>query len=402
MNQQNTLAPFPPPSGHRTLCPLLGLIFSPLLALLLTGCASPTPPRPPSLNLPGLITDLTAARSGDTVLIRWTNPDGTTDGTDIRGPFTAQICRQAPNSICIPTQSLPQKTGPTSATETLPPNLTTGPASLLEYHVRLLNTAKRSAAPSNPAYTAAGAVPPPIQDLHAIATRTGIQLQWQPAPASSPAIAIELARHHEGEPAPPATPTKQPLAFTPKSSTTADIRLQTPTDAGGTLDRTARKGETYRYTAQRVLMLTLNGHAVELRSAPSTPVTLNLRDTFPPAPPINLATIPVTLKATLKAMPSSTTTTAPASPASIAIDLSWEPTPDTDIAGYHVYRQPLTPEGLPQGPSTRITPAPTATPAYRDQTITPGQRYNYRITAIDASGNESQPTPPTQETAPTR
>jgi len=222
------------------------------------------------------------------------------------------------------------------------------------------------------------------------------------SPSLQPGHRHRTGRHHEGEPAPASTPTKQPLAFTPKASTTADIRLQTPTDAGGTLDRTARKGETYRYTAQRVLTLTLNGHAVELRSAPSTPVTLNLRDTFAPAPPINLATIPVTLKATLKTMPSSTTTTAPAIAASIAIDLSWEPTPDTDIAGYHVYRQPLTPEGLPQGSSIRITPAPTTTPAYRDRTITPGQRYNYRITAIDASGNESQPTPPTQETAPTQ
>ena len=397
VNRQNTLASVIIQSVRWTspslfVLPLIARsVFTlALLALLTIGCASPTPPRPPSLNLPEPVTDLVASRSGDIVLLRWTNPQDTTDGTDLKGPITAEVCRQDPSPApgCTIIQTLLQKPGPASATDNLPSRLGSGTASLLKYHVRLLNSAKRAAAPSNPAYAGAGAAPPAIRDLRATPTRTGIQLQWQPANSPGPATTIELARHHEGDPAPIAKPVKQPLSFSPKPSTAPDVRLQTPTDAGGTLDRTARKGETYHYTAQRVLTVILDGHTLELRSTPSNPATQNLRDTFPPSAPAGLATIPTSLKAT------------PTTPATIAIDLSWEPSQDTDIAGYLVYRQPLSPEGLAQGPFTRITSSPITPPAYRDQPITPGQRYNYRVTAIDATGNESQPTPPTPETAP--
>ncbi|HEY1965698.1 MAG TPA: hypothetical protein VGG59_12240, partial [Acidobacteriaceae bacterium] len=36
------------------------------------GCASPGQPRPPSLNLPEVVKDLTAQRVGDVVELRWT------------------------------------------------------------------------------------------------------------------------------------------------------------------------------------------------------------------------------------------------------------------------------------------------------------------------------------------
>src|ERR1700734_1023122 len=70
-----------------------------LLIASAVGCASPGPPRAPSLNLPEVVKDLPADRVGDAVKLHWDTPAKTTDRIDIKGPVTAEICRvtvQAP------------------------------------------------------------------------------------------------------------------------------------------------------------------------------------------------------------------------------------------------------------------------------------------------------------------
>jgi hypothetical protein len=146
-------------------------------------------------------------------------------------------------------------------------------------------------------------------------------------------------------------------------------------------------GETYSYVVQQVRFTTLEGLPLELRSEPSTAVTLTMRDTFPPKPPSGLATIP------------GATDAAAGTPSTPYIDLSWEPNAEPDLAGYLVYRQLARPNGDPQGPLGRLTPLPIAAPAYRDVAVVPGQRYIYSITAVDASGNESAPSAKAQEVA---
>jgi hypothetical protein len=157
---------------------------------------------------------------------------------------------------------------------------------------------------------------------------------------------------------------------------------QQPSDPGGTIDRTAQFGETYRYTAQRVRTAPLPGHTLELRSPASPPITVLLKDTFPPAPPTGLA-----------AMPGEPTS----ADAHASIDLSWEPNTDADLAGYILYRQPLDPTGAPAGPATRLNAIPIEDPAYRDQTAVVGQSYAYRVTAVDTVGNESAPSADVRE-----
>jgi len=147
----------------------------------------------------------------------------------------------------------------------------------------------------------------------------------------------------------------------------------------GTLDASAAMGGTYAYVAQRVRSVTLGDHTLELYSEPSPAVTLAMRDTFPPAPPTGLASIAGF------STPSAGGESAP------YIDLSWEPSPEPDLAGYFVYRRLARPNGDPQGPLARLTPLPIPAPAYRDVAVRPGQRYIYDVTAVDASGNESAP-----------
>lgn len=86
-------------------------------------------------------------------------------------------------------------------------------------------------------------------------------------------------------------------------------------------------------------------------------------------------------------------TTAPATPSGMSLSastagvhISWTGNTQSDLAGYHVYRA-----SSQAGAYTRLTATPTAANSYFDTTATAGATVWYRLTAIDASGNESAP-----------
>jgi hypothetical protein len=86
---------------------------------------------------------------------------------------------------------------------------------------------------------------------------------------------------------------------------------------------------------------------------------------------------------------------APVNGAEVAVDLSWQPDSETDIAGYAVYRR--------EGENTwqRISPAePLVGPAFHDAHVEPGHTYHYAVSAIDESGHESARSAEAQETVP--
>jgi hypothetical protein len=379
------------------------------------GCASPAPPRAPSLNLPEVVKDLAATRVGDEVRLHWTTSAKTTDHMDIKGQVTAEICRitpTAPNSTsrpapaCTVVKRLPVQSGPTQATEILPATLTIDPPTLLAYRVQLFNYNARSAGLSNEAFAAAGAAPPPVAQLRAVASRQGVILEWQktdttaevvldrllegpvnavvtPAPAKA-APPRTTSRQRKPPLTPASAPASKPQALPMTSSTPAEIKLQVPkqsADPGGTVDQTTKTGETYTYTAQRVRSVSIDGHSLELRSAVSSPITYIARDVFPPLAPTGLEAVP-----------------GGATPTDRSIDLSWTPDTETDLAGYSVYRQEVTSTGEVAGTAARLNSTPVVGPAYRDQTAIPGHRYSYRVTAVDAAGNESAPSAAVQET----
>jgi hypothetical protein len=357
------------------------------------GCASPGPPRPPSLKLPRLVNDLNAQRIGDDVQLHWITPTKTTDDLDIKGPITAEICRESvinspqpsatQRAVCVPVKRFASHSGPSDATDTLPPALTADPLSLLAYRIQIFNSNGHSAGLSLRAFALAGSSPPPVEQLRADPTRFGAQLEWQPTLTTYP---IELDRI--------LVPTSLPLKSTskPKASQSFNLSSSAPvevhllagnqtSDPGGTIDRTALRGDAYRYTAQRVRKTVLAKHNLEMRSAPSPMVSVLMRDTFPPSTPASLAAIPGSTNS-----------------ANRSIDLSWEPVPDPDVAGYIIYRQQVTSAGALTGQPTRLNATPVVGPAFSDHTAVPGQHYAYRVTAIDTSGNESAPSADIQET----
>lgn len=402
--------------------------------ILLAGCASPGPPLPPTLNLPAVVsTGLTATRVGDEVKLHWTTPERTTDKLLTKGTITAVVCRQTvtapvragePAAACASVARLPVTPGGSDAADPLPASLTAGPTRLLAYRVELLNVAGRTAGPSMTAYAAAGPSVAPVAQFVGKATKTGVVLEWKraegkgdvgpsPANANEPAPAIELDRTTVAAPAVTATAAAAPAQTAQKTvqpgkpaakikpsaaaperkgglpgmeKEPAEVRFQAGSvDAGGTIDRSARIGYTYRYTAQRVRSVTVGGQTLELRSIPSVAVTIAVEDVFPPDVPSGLVAVPGVASGVAEQ-------TAP------AIDLSWEPNMEPRIVGYRVYRRDL--DGLAPDAWLRLDAEPLRVTSYRDLNVAAGQRYAYRVTAVNEAGHESERSGEVVETAP--
>lgn len=126
-----------------------------LLAALtaLTGCGMPGAPQPPSLNLPGLVSNLSAVRTSDQVALTWKMPLRNTDKILLKGPIATRICRdQYSAARCNAVATLELNPGADATfTDTLPPGLTSGLPQPLSYFVELVNRKGRSAGLSNAA-----------------------------------------------------------------------------------------------------------------------------------------------------------------------------------------------------------------------------------------------------------
>src|SRR5438105_4214491 len=167
-----------------------------LLGLVVSGCASPGPPLPPTLNLPEVASNLAATRSGEQVRLRWTTPARTTDRLAIRGRIDAAICRHVISPAgaadlrsrgpvrnarfaCDAAARVQVAPGESEAVDRLPPALRSGAPGLLAYRVELLNAAGRSAGVSAPVFIASGPAPAPIVSLQGKAAKAGGCVVWK-------------------------------------------------------------------------------------------------------------------------------------------------------------------------------------------------------------------------------
>ena len=402
-----------------------GVLALGMLASGVAGCANPGPPRPPSLQLPALVRDLRVQRVGDRVEASWTTPNLTTDKTRITGPVTAVLCREpGPGVAGVASQNAASVVSTTSGAHLSPcleaaraagvpgaivlvvplsPDLAAGSARLLGYRVELLNAHGRSAGRSNVAWTLAGKSPLAVGQIEVTGRPEGALITWKPAGPAGASGRMELLRrilvaapapagqisafHRSGQPrAQPVSPLRVPS--TTHSQTAGgpeEVRLAGAVGlagTGGLLDRTVESGATYSYVAQRVRAVTIAGHALFMAGEASAPVTLLYRDVFPPTPPAGLQAVPAG-GFLADAGPPGASGTGPAA----SIDLSWEPAPEADVAGYNVYRSEVNAASR----FIRLNSAPVTVPAYRDATVVAGKQYRYRVTAVDTHNNESGP-----------
>ena len=367
-------------TGIQKVLGLLGLAS----VLWLTSCGAPGPPQPPSLKLPDPVVDLTAIRNGNTVSLHWTMPKKTTDrlplATQIRGPVHARICRREGPGACQPAGEAAFPAGADAEfQDPLPNPLAVGTPRILSYWVELMSPKGRSAGPSNTVLILAGLAPPDVAGLTAQVRADGVALHWNPA---SEASAVRLHRKLL-TPAPPKNPENNRGIKPDPEPVERDLFVDAPATgqnpANGALDKNARFGEVYEYTAQRVDQITVGGKVLELAGEISASIRVDVVDTFPPAVPHGLVAV--------------------FAPQEKTIDLSWEPDTEEDLAGYIVYR--IDQDQAENGDWKRISAAePLIGPAFRDSTIQPGHSYRYAVTAIDLTNHESKRSDEATESVP--
>ncbi len=356
-------------------------------AITLAGCGMPGAPLPPSLNLPAPVNDLSAVRTGGQVTLTWTMPAKTTDKVLLNGDITVRVCRNestaARCSVATTLQLAPKSDA--AFADTLPSQLAAGPPRVLNYSVELVNRKGRSAGLSNSAAILAGQAPPAIENLTAQMRKDGVLLRWASAPTESSPVAVRLVRRlltptekksNQGPLAQPAEPIEQILLV--EAAPPADHAPDASPDAS--IDNNIRFGQTYEYRAQRVARVTVGGSTLELAGPLSPPVRIDAINVFPPSAPKGLAAV----------------ATAGENGSSPAIDLSWLPSAESDLAGYIVYRRESADAAW-----QRISPAqPVIGPGYHDPNVQPGHTYSYAVTAIDQDGRESARSAEASDTVP--
>ena len=366
----------------------VGLAAALAAVLMLAGCGTPAAPQPPSLKLPVPVADLVASRTGNQVTLTWTMPKKSTDKLLLKNNVPVYVCRYASvgaggNYVAAGAAPPVAPGAQGSFTETLPAELATGAPRPLSYFVELRNHNGRSAGLSNAAVVLAGEAPAPVAGLSAEVRKNGVVLRWESLRAA--AQESSTIRLHRKLLTPPSAKPPQQGLLTPQPEPVEQnllidsCALEAIKGSCRALDSRIRFGQVYEYRAQRVARVTVEGKTLELAGELSPPVRVEARDIFPPAVPTGLAAVATTGE----------------NGAGNAIDLSWQPVTDADLAGYAVYRR----EG--DGEWQRISPVgPLVPPAFHDSQVQPGHSYRYAVSSIDQGGNESARSAETEESVP--
>jgi len=344
-----------------------------LLSTFLTGCASPSEPLERKPVVAQKISDLRAVQTGNDVVLHFTLPTETVDRRPLDQPLSIEIYRGigAPGAesgthiallATIPTAELDQyaSQGQIRYVDALNAEDFLGHDDIagISYCIRTRASAKRASDSSNVAYLQIRPAFQPIADLQAQLTPSAILLSWTPAvktlTGSTPPVASY--RIYRGE----LTPSAAGNAEAPEPPLARIGETESP----GFPDAQFEFGRSYVYSVRSIA----GSGSEALESSDSNLVTITPRDTFPPAAPTGLVLVLVPKQAET----------------ATHFALSWAISPETDVAGYNVYRTEQA-----GGTGERLNSQLLLTPAFRDMNVQPGRRYFYTVTAVDRSGNES-------------
>jgi hypothetical protein len=347
--------------------------FLALIALAAAGCGAPGEPTPPKPIIPQPVADLAARQQGNTVILTFTLPTRSTTNEDLDGFPTVEIYRGmlAAGEPAHKMTTHLVYTIPAALVDTYlsgghvefrdpfhADDIARQAGATMIYMVRTNVTRRHNSADSNIAQAHIYAVPDPPAALAATVTEHAIELAWQ-APAAGATVAGY--RVYRGELAPDSPPDETDVA---KMKFLSPIALAGPASETSYDDPQFEFGHTYLYIVRSVAQY--GPDAVE--SDDSAPAIVTPRDIFPPAAPHGLEAIYVPA-----------TAGAPAD-----IELSWDISPETDLAGYNVYRSEQ-PGTRGQKLNTDLLPSP----AFRDIQVTADKHYYYSVSAVDRAGNES-------------
>jgi hypothetical protein len=365
----------------------------------LAGCAAPGEPIERKPQVPTPITDLAAQQQGNDVILTFTMPKDTVDHRALKQPPAIEVYRAFEPVAATPSSSASAE--PWSLVLTIPSAMVghysqkdrvrvaislgasdLGPhvGWITSYSVRTRASVKRESADSNRSTLRIYSAPDPIPDLKTEVTRVGIILRWTPPQKTLIGVVPPIAAYHiyRAEAAPELQPESPPVA---SGSVSGVPKLKSPLARIGESseptfqDLQVEFGKTYVYSVRSLAQY----GDVALESADSDLAVVTPRDTFPPAAPQNVIVVLVPAQGENPAY----------------LDISWAISPETDIAGYNVYRSEL--DGVP---GSRLNSDVLLTPTFRDLTTVPGRTYVYTATAVDRSGNESPASAPAPGSVP--
>jgi len=373
-----------------------------LALFLLAGlaCGKKGDPRPPLRPTPATISGLRLAQRGDQVEIRLTAPRASTDGARLPVLEIELFVADQEGEFAKLARSRRFKAAPgevLTETEPLPP-----PGTSLRAAARAIAKGHRGSLPA-PARLLVVAPPAAPSGLGAVLAGEGVTLAWQgevpaplptptPSPAPTPTLMPTLGAPPPvtaaappslaGPASPPAPgspvlpePTPTPAPFNPgffiykreAQGTYAAPLLPTATAEHAFVDRSALPGESSCYTLRAVASA-----EPLVESAASNEACVEVKDVLAPAAPGGLTALP----------------------GEDGVDLSWSPSPEADLATYRVYRTARGP-----GAAELLAEVPRTETSFLDKEA-PAGRLRYTVTAVDLSGNESAPSPPTEARRP--
>jgi hypothetical protein len=353
--------------------------------LLLAGCGAPGQPQARRPPIPAGVTDLSAQQLGDGVVLSFSLPTETIDRRPLSRAPAVEVLRAVAPEGGTPKQSearlvftIPSALvsgyvaeGRFQCTDSITPEqVRAHPDAQYLYSVRTRVSEKRASADSNLVLLRLYPVPERISSITARVTEPAIELSWGAVNRTTGGAALSAPpsyRVYRGEINPSsAAAAAQDIS---RAEFTAPLTFLGATASPSYRDTQFEFGPTYLYSVRTEIPAGTG----EVESADSTPAVVAPRDVFPPAAPQGLEVIFVPATSTVPAH----------------AELSWGISPETDLAGYHVYRSEQ--EGTR---GALLTPELLLAPAFRDMSVVLGHRYFYRVTAVDRSGNESDASAP--------
>jgi hypothetical protein len=297
-------------------------------ALLLAGCGYPGEPRPPALNRPVPVADLSVIQHGDKILVHFTVPLRTTEDLPIPGTPEIELrIGPAPTGrFEFPPWERASERIPVTTPGSAEIDLArfTGKTEIIG--VRVHGPHGQDAGWS---HLEVLTVVPPLsmpQGLEAKNAPDSVRLDWH---AAAPQFRVFRQVPND-----------------------AEWKQVATTDKPFFSDSAIDYGKTYQYRVQAIEKAGDKYAESDL----SAGIAFKPEDHFPPAPPVGLNVVPGTR----------------------TMELVWERNAEKDFSAYRVYRD-----------GRRITDGLTA-PAFSDRDVKPGTKYRYQVGAVDTAGNESE------------
>lgn len=352
---------------------------------VISGCAAPGDPNPRRPVVPIAVSDLAAHQYGNAVSLTFTLPSKSTARETLAEHPTIDVYRVALMPGAKPGKQTVWRLVYTIPSEQADAYLRgekvefqdplapsdIASSSSFAYKVRTSEERTHQSQDSNIVTTHIYPAPETPRDVRVAVTESALIVKW--AETSAPPGAVSRLYHvYRGELESPQEAVPENVALAKLKTPLELVGISPSTEFG---DTHFEFGIPYLYTVRSVAQY---GEDFA-ESADSAPAEVTPQDIFPPATPTGLevAVIPATLQA------------------SAYVELSWAISPETDLAGYFVYRSDEA-EQAGQRMNSEILPSP----AFRDNSVLPGRVYYYRVSAVDRAGNESPKSPAVQAGVP--